>query len=301
MTFKASMLLTATCIFLPCAAGISQAIESCGPITPAEEQTLKLQQENSFLSARIAALESRRGITEERLLQKKIQLLKEIATDTKLQRQSMESLQGFVNWMSQNLAGYNKYIKAGSYAAVIGRILPVPYAGQASVFTKFAAQFTVVLNNTSVAMSSYLATSQKFTTMVDSIDSSKPLDQRALAEAASFAGTTLVKDTNDVQTNLSTVSELSSSALSFLESLNHYMSSTDEYWNKAKGFFSKDVDPKEKSVLSESTTALKNKAAAFNIKLGGFEDHTRSLNSRITSLAVYDELLSELACKQELH
>lgn len=291
------LLLISACACLLNSADVSQAIESCGPMPPAEEQTLKLQQENSLLSARIMALESRPGITEERLLQKKVQLLKEIGADAKLQRQSIESLQGFVNWMNQNLASYNKYIKAGSYAAVIGRILPVPYAGQASVFTKFAAQFTVVLNNASVAICSYLATSQKFTVTVDAIDPSKPLDKQATTEAATFADTILLKDTNNVQTNLSTVSELSSSALSFLESLNHYMSGTDEYWNKAKGFFNKDIDPKEKSFLSESTNALKNKAAAFNVKLTSFEDHTRTLNSRVKSLAVYDELLSELAGK----
>lgn len=298
MNIKFYLLLTAAIIFslavpvTPC-----QAENSCGPMTPAEEQTLKLLQEHSLLSLRVQELEARRGVPEERLIQKKIMQLKEIAADAKLQRQSMEDFQGFVSWMNQNLAGFTKYIKAGSYAAVVGRMLPVPYAGQASVFTKFAAQFTVALNNASVSINSYLVTSQKYIVMVDAIDSSKTLDQKCVADASNFSDTVLLKDMNDTQTKLATVSDLSSGALSFLESLNHYMSGTDEYWNKAKGMFRKDVDPKEKSFISESTNSLKNKAVTFNGKLRNFEEITRKQNSRVKSLAVYDELLSELAAK----
>jgi hypothetical protein len=276
----------------------SYAEEVCGPMTATEEQTLKLQQENSLLAARIIELESRRGISEERLLQMKVQHLKGIAADTKHQRQSMEAFQGFVSWMDQNLAGYSKYIKAGSYAAVIGRMLPIPYAGQASIFTKFAAQFTVALNNASVAINAYLSSSQKFITMAEAIDLAKPIVQKNVGDVSAFADKTLLKDMNDAQMKLATVSDLSSGALSFLESLNHYMSSTDEYWNKAKGMFRKDVDPKEKSFISESTNALKNRATAFNGKLNNFDELTRKQGARVKSLALYDELLSELSKKQ---
>lgn len=263
-------------------------------MTPTEEQTLKLQQENALLSARVTELESRRNISEDRLLQKKILHLKGIAADAKLQRQSMEAFQGFVSWMDQNLAGYTKYIKAGSYAAVVGRMLPIPYAGQASIFTKFAAQFTVALNNASAAINAYLVSSQKFVVMADSIDPTKPIVQKNVSDVSAFADKTLLKDMNDAQTKLATVSDLSSGALSFLESLNHYMSGTDEYWNKAKGMFKKDLDPNEKSFISENTNALKNKATAFNSKLNSFDELTRKQNARVKSLSLYDELLSEL-------
>lgn len=274
-----------------------QAEEACGPMTPAEEQILKLQQEHVLLTARINELETRRSIPETRLIQKKYLQLKEISAEAKLQRQSMEFFQGFVSWMTLNLAGYTKCIKAGSYAAVIARMLPIPYAGQASIFTKFAAQFTIALNNASVAINSYLVTSQKFIAMVDTIDPSMPIGQKGTTEASIFADAMLLKDMNEAQMRLATVSDLSSGALSFLESLNHYMSGTDEYWNKAKGLFRKDVDPKEKSYISESTNALKNKAAAFNGKLINFEEITRKQSTRIKSLAVYDDLLLELAAK----
>ncbi|MEI7816762.1 MAG: hypothetical protein WCI45_06155 [Desulfuromonadales bacterium] len=274
-----------------------QAADSCGPLTSGEEQTFKLQQDQTVLLSRVRELESRRCISEERLLLKKILLLKEIAAAAKLQRHSMEAFQGFVSWMDQNLAGYNKYIKAGSYAAVIGKMLPIPYAGQASIFTKFTAQFTIALNSASAAINLYLATSQKFIIMIDSIDQLKPIDQKTVTEASTFADVSLLKDMNDAQMKLTTVSELSSGALSFLESLNHYMSGTDEYWNKAKGLFRKDVDPKEKSFISDSTNSLRNKAAAFKGKLNDFEEITRKQNTRIKSMVVYDELLSELPNK----
>ncbi|GAC1449078.1 MAG: hypothetical protein PVSMB11_10500 [Desulfuromonadaceae bacterium] len=91
MTIRISLLLISifvcTQIFtvLPC-----QAEDVCGPMTPAEEQILKLQQEHSLLTARVKELEARRCIPEERLLQKKFQQLKETAADAKLQRQSIE-------------------------------------------------------------------------------------------------------------------------------------------------------------------------------------------------------------------
>ncbi len=287
-------LIPALLILLTTAVFAIAGEDSCGPMTPAEEQTLKLQHEHSLLTNRVTELEARRCIPEERLIQKKILHLKGIAADTKLQRQSMADFQGFVSWMTQNLAGYTKYIKAGSYAAVVGRMLPVPYAGQASIFTKFAAQFTVALNNASVAINSYLVTSQKFVAMVEAIDPSKPVDQKSVSEISTFADKSLLKDMSDAQAKLATVADLSSGALSFLESLNHYMSGTDEYWNKAKGLFSKDVDPKEKSYISENTNALKNKAAAFNGKLNNFETLTGKQAARVKSLTVYDELLAEL-------
>ena len=273
--------------------GISSAGETCGPLSPSEEQALKLQADVSALTSRIKELEAIRCIPEDRLLQKKVIVLKDIAADLKLQRKPMEEFQGFVSWMDLNLAGYTKYIKAGSYAAVIGRMLPIPYAGQASVFTKFAAQFTVALNNASVSINSFLTTSQKFITMADALDRSKPIDQTYLADIATFADTSLIKDMNDTRAKLATVAELSSGALAFLELLNHYMSGTDEYWSKAKGLFKKDVDPKEKSYISESIYILKNKAVAFNGAFQHFQERSDKQVVRVKSLTVYDELLAE--------
>lgn len=298
MTFRFSIpTITVATATLLLSAPLCRAENACGPLTPAEQQTQGLQEELSRARNRVTELETRRCISEERLIQKKVKQLKEIAADIKQQRQSMEYFQGFVSWMNLNLAGYTKYIKAGSYAAVVARMLPIPYAGQASIFTKFAAQFTVALNNSSVAINSYLTSSQKFITMVDTIDPAKPIEQKSVSEASAYAETVVLKDMSDAQTKLATVSNLSSGALSFLESLNHYMSGTDEYWNKAKGLFRKDVDPKEKSFISENTYALKNKAAAFNGKLSGFEELAKTQNVRVKSLAVYDELLAELAAR----
>lgn len=283
-----TLLLTA----LPC-----RAENACSPMVPAEQQTQNLREELTLAKTRVMELEARRCISEERLVQKKVKQLREITADVKQQRQSMEHFQAFVSWMNLNLAGYTKYIKAGSYAAVVARMLPIPYAGQASIFTKFAAQFTVALNSASVSINSYLLSSQKFIVMVDAIDPAKPIDHNSVSTASAYADTVLLKDMDDAHIKLATISNLSSGALSFLESLNHYMSGTDEYWNKAKGLFRKDVDPKEKSFISESTNSLKNKAAAFNGKLNSFEELTRTQNVRVKSLAVYDELLSELAAR----
>lgn len=269
------------------------AENSGGPLTPVEEQVLMLRQDNETLLQKIKQLESVKVIPVEQLRKKKALRLKEIAGNLKSQRQSTSDFEGFVTWMSSNLAGYNRYIQAGSYAAVVARVLPIPYAGQASIFTKFVAQFTVALNAASVSLSNYLTTSQKFITMADAIDSGKIPDEKVMSEAAQFADQKLLKDMSDAQFKLATVSDLSSSALSFLESLNHYVSGTDEYWNKMKGVFKKDVDLKEKSYISESTNALKSQASRFNGKLKLFEELGKKETASIKALAVYDELSVE--------
>lgn len=273
------------------------AEDACGPLTASEEQVVNLQQENFSLTTRILELELQRGITPQQLKHKKVKRLKEIAADVRLQRQTTADFQGFVSWMSSNLVCYNKYIQAGSYAAVVARVLPIPYAGQASIFTKFLAQFTLALNNASQSINSYLNSSQKFIAMVDAIDPAGQIDQKAVADASNYADNHLLKEMNDAQLKLAAVADLSSGALSFLDSLNHYMNNTDEYWNKAKGLFKKDVDIKEKSFLSESSSNLKSQAAKFNGKLRSFEELGKKQTANVKSLAVYDEMMTELAYK----
>jgi len=275
------------------AANSSASENACGPMTPAEEQILKLQQDNDQLHQKIKQMEAVRSIPVEQLRRKKALRLKEIAVAVRTQRQSTSDFEGFVKWMSAHLAGYSRHIQAGSYAAVVARVLPIPYAGQASIFTKFVAQFTLALNAASVSITNYLNTSQKFMAMTDSIDLNKPIDEKTVSDAALFADQKLLKDMNDAQQKLAAVSDLSSGALSFLESLNHYISGTDEYWNKMKGVFKKDIDPKEKSYISESTNTLKTQAGLFNGKLKNFEELGKKETASVKALAVYDELTQE--------
>ena len=283
-----------TALLCLAAAAPSRASDtSCGPMSPAEEQLIKLQQERDLLLQKVSKAESFKGISVEQLRLKKAQRLKDIAADLRIQRQATSDFESFVKWMSANLAGYNKYIQAGSYAALAARVLPIPYAGQASVFAKFVAQFTVALNEASVAITNYLTTSQKYLAMTDAIDLQKSVDEKTVGEAARFADQKLLHDMQEAQLKLATVSDLSTGALAFLESLSHYVSGTDEYWNKVKGVFKKDIDPKEKSFISESAANLKNQAARFNSRLKSFEDLGRKETSGVKALAVYDELAVE--------
>jgi hypothetical protein len=291
ITLHYLMIISAAIFLASTSADCSE--NACGPTTSGEVQTIKLNLDNEALIQKIKQLESIRAIPVERLRQKKAIRLKEIAADVKIQRQSTSDFEGFVKWMSANLAGYNRYIQAGSYAAVVAKMLPIPYAGQASIFTKFVAQFTVALNAASVSITNYLNSSQKFIAMAEAIDPAKPLDEKAISETAHFADQKLLKDMADAQLKLATVSDLSSGALSFLQSVNHYVSGTDEYWNKAKGIFRKDVDPKEKSFISENTNSLKIQADRFNNRLKVFEELGKKETASVKTLAVFDELTAE--------
>lgn len=289
-----AFLFCVTVVFCVCHSALAEE-NVCGPMSPAEESIMKLQQEILVLTDRLKELKETKGLSAKHLTTKKVQRLKTIAADARLQLQTTSDFQGFVTWMSTNLAGYNKYIQAGSYAAVLARMLPVPYAGQASIFTKFVTQFTVALNNASVSINTYLVSSQKFLGMIESLDQSKPLDQQTLAEVSRFADQNLLKDMHDAQMKLAAVAELSSGTLSFFESVNALASGTDEYLNKARGLFRKDIDPKEKRFLSESTETLRLQAAKFNGKLAAFKELAHKQTASVKSLTIYDELMVDLS------
>jgi hypothetical protein len=123
----------------------------------------------------------------------------------------------------------------------------------------------------------------------------QPLNAKGVAEIGRFADEQLLRDMTDVQAKLTTTSDLSASALAFLEGMNQYLASTDEYWNKTKQFVTrKDADPKEKSYLTESVQSLKTQAAWFNARLRLFDDSTQRTAPLIKSLVAYEDLIAEL-------
>jgi hypothetical protein len=295
MQIKYLLSLPILIIFLLISKQGSAAENACGPSPVTNEQSVNLLAEQEILTLKLNQLESLRNLPIELLNRKKALRLKEIAVDVKKQRLVTTDFESFFNWMSINLASYNRYLQAGSYAAMAAKFLPIPYAGQASVFTKFVSQFTVALNNASVAISNYQKSSLKFISMVDAMENAGTDKDKLATEAMLFADQQLLKDMNEAEARLALVSDLSSGALSFLESINHYVGRTDEYWNKAKGVFKKDIDPKEKSFISESTNNLKNSADNFNSKIRTFKELGKKEAFGIKALAVYDELATEIA------
>lgn len=270
---------------------------SCSDLLQQKEVTLQsLAAENALL------LEKLRqplppAISVPELQSRMTSRLKEIAADVKVQRQAMNDFQGYVTWMSGNVAGYSRYIEAGSVAAGFARVLPIPYAGQAGMFAKFVSHFTLSLSAASKSITSYLASSQQFISRVDALDKNPAVSERELTDLSRYADEQLMKDMLDLQGKLSTTSELSSSALSFLESLNHYVGSSDEYWAKAKALVKKGDEKKEKSFLAENIAGLKNRAGSFNGRLRSFDDSIRKDTPLIKGLTAYNDLLKELGSR----
>ncbi|GEM_PF-5658850 len=228
------------------------------------------------------------------LNRKKAARLREIADDLKKQGLSTGDFNAFLSWMNSNLASYNRYIQAGSYAAFVVKFLPVPYAGQASMFTKFVTQFTASVNSAAIAVSNYQKSSLRFLSMVEALDRSNGNFEKQLAEAATFADQTLLKDMNEAEIRLATVADFSAGALAFLESVCQYAENGDEYWSKTREILGKDTGRKEKSLISSHLESLKSHAAAFNKKTGAFGELAKKEAFSIKSLAVYDELANEI-------
>ncbi|HEY5975910.1 MAG TPA: hypothetical protein VIU41_14335 [Geobacteraceae bacterium] len=263
-----------------------------------EESLNRLQQEHFQLQERLKTLECTPVLTTDSLNVKKLQRLQELARDVKSQRQTMADFEGFVKWMSGSLSGYSKYVEAGSVAAGFARVLPIPYAGQAGMFTKFVSHFALSLNAASVSMNKYLGSSQQFVARIDALGPAPVGKWKEITELSRFADDQLLKDMTDTQAKLTTTSELSSSALSFLESIHQYLGSSDEYWAKTKAFLArKEADKAEKSFLTSNIEGLKTRAGNFNAKLKQFDDTVKRSAPQIKSLAAYDELIRELEAK----
>ncbi len=293
-------------IFIPLMFGASAMADenlSCEALLKQREEALStLAKNNALLQEKIAAAEGIPHISNDALALKSYRRLQEIAADIKTQRQSMADFETFVKWMTTNLSSYKRYIEAGSFAAGFAKMLPIPYAGQASVLTKFISQGVLSLNSASVSIARYLSTSREFIARVDAIEQARLTGKTGeISGTARFADGQLLKDMNDVRSRLAATAELSSSTLSFLESLNHYAGCTDEYWNKTKSFITRsEAEKREKSFLSQSIQNLKNRAGNFNSRLRLFEESAKKNEPLIKSLGTYDELIREMSAKTPL-
>lgn len=268
-----------------------------GALKQKDDALLAVIQENALLKEK-ASLVRTPALNASELNSRLTARLREIIADLKVQRQAMSEFQGYVTWMSGSIAGYSKYIEAGSIAAGFAKVLPIPYAGQAGMFTKFVSHFTLSLSSASRSITTYLATSRQFIDRMDNIEK-HPDRERELQDLALFADDQLIREMTDLQAKLSTTSELSTSALSFMEGVNHYAQSSDEYLAKAKSLVRKgDAEKKEKSFLAESVAGLKNRAGDFNARLKGFDDSVRKDIPLIKSLGTYLELLAFLKWRQ---
>jgi len=253
------------------------------------------QQELTALQAKLAELAQTPRLTAAELSGRNRKLLGDLAGQVRMQRQTMTDFSGFVTWLSSSLDGYNKYLQASAVAANLIKILPIPYAGQASMFTKFAAQGVASLNTTSAAIAKYLGTSQQFIARYEALEKTPQPSPAEISALVKFADEQLLKETTDVQRRLASTSDLSTSVLAFLEGVNGYLGSADQYWAKTKAFMTRNEDAaKEKGYLSTSINGLRDRAGAFNKRLQTFNDLSRKNDPLVRTVRVYDGLAAEL-------
>lgn len=272
------------------------------PSPPLCEETLKRQEEalaalkaeQSLLEQKIRDMECAPVVSSDELLARNLHHLQSLAANTRAQRQTMADFRTFVTWMSSSLSGYEKYIQAGSVVAGFARVLPIPYAGQASVLTKFASQGILSLNAASGSIATYLKTSDQYLALVGAIDPKRP-DPVRVSAAVRFADGELLRAMTDVQAKLRTSADISASTLSFLKTLDSYVGGSDEYWARTKAFITRnDAYKKDKSYLAASIEGLTSQAGAFNNRLTLFEETARKDLPIIKNLVAYDELAREV-------
>ncbi|MBP1729313.1 MAG: hypothetical protein H6Q56_1686 [Deltaproteobacteria bacterium] len=293
-----SMLLPAAALLLP----ISLPAADLPLTLPPAEQQILLKDEPAKdakpLFDTLNSLPARKVITLEELNQKRFSRLQDVAGFVGSQRDSMVEFDGYVKWMGGTLAGYSRYVEAGSFAANFARLLPIPYAGQAGQLSKFVSHFALALSGTSVAVKQYLASSQQFLTRVQGIGSGYSGKENEMAALTFLADQQLAKDMLDLQNRLATTSDLSASALSFLISMQQYLGGTDEYWQKTKALVGKkESDRNEKGALAGSIDGLKQRAEEFNKRLKVYDDNVGKTLPLIATLVAYDELRQDIEAK----
>jgi hypothetical protein len=234
-------------------------------------------------------------ITLDELNQKRFTRLKDLSRAIGGQRETMLEFDVYVKWMGGTLASYSNYVEAGSFAAGFAKLLPIPYAGEAGQFSKFVSHFVLSLSGTSTAVRQYLSSSQQFIAGVEGIGASATGKESELASLTFYADQQLSRVMLDLQGRLAATSELSSSALSFLVSLQQYLGSTDEYWQKTKSLVSrKDSEHSERGAVAGSVDGLKFKAESFNKNLKVYNEIVDKVIPLIAALVAYDELRQDI-------
>lgn len=271
------------------------------PFPPAEQQILlqdaTVQTDRTMFDC-MKLLSFQKVLTLEELDQKKYLKLKDLAKSVAAQRDSMIEFDGYVKWMGGTLATYSKYVEAGSFAAGFAKLLPIPYAGQAGQFSKFVSHFALSLSSTSAAVKQYLSSSHQFLSGVDALGESGRGKQSEMAFLTFYGDQQLTRDMMDLKAKLTATSNLSTSALSFLVSLQQYLGSTDEYWQKTKSLIGrKDAEKAEKGALAGSIDGLKTRAEEFNQRLKNFDENVAKILPLIASLVIYDGLRQEIEGK----
>jgi hypothetical protein len=267
-------------------------------IPPSEKQILLKEtpvQVDKPLFDCLKVLPVQKVITLDELNQKRFTRLKDLSRSIGGQRETMLEFDGYVKWMGGTLAGYSNYVEAGSFAAGFAKLLPIPYAGEAGQLSKFVSHFALSLSGTSTAVKQYLSSSQHFITGVEGVGASAMGKESELASLTFYADQQLSRDMLDLQGRLAATSELSSSALSFLVSLQQYLGSTDEYWQKTKSLVSrKDSERSEKGAVAGSVDGLKFKAEAFNKNLKVYNETVDKVIPLIAAIVAYDELRQDI-------
>ncbi len=274
------------------------AAETSLSLPPSEKQILiretPVQVEKPLFDC-LKELPTHKVLTLEGLNQKSFNRLKDVSRSVAGQRETMLEFEGYVKWMGGAIAGYSKYVEAGSFAAGFAKLLPIPYAGQAGQLSKFISHFALSLSGTSAAVKQYLSTSQQFVSRVEALGGAGKGREAEIASLTFYADQQLSRDMLDLQGRLAATSELSTSALSFLVSLQQYLGTTDEYWQKTKSLVSrKEAERAEKGALAGSINGLRSKAEVFNINLKVYSETISRITPIIAALVAYDELRQDM-------
>lgn len=220
--------------------------------------------------------------------------LKEMARRVRGQREGVKESARYVSWLSENLDGYQKYLQASTVAANLIKVLPIPYAGQASLFTRFTAQGVATLNRTGKTIRTYLDASAQF---IDAYDGATASQDHSVEREQNLerSAERLVTAEQELNQSLQGVLDISTATLSFLEGVKGYLGSADQYWARTKSLVKRDGGAApEKGYLSTSIEHLREQGERFTRGMAGVSDVVTKNGEAMTRIRVLRMLENDL-------
>lgn len=232
------------------------------------------------------------SIAQEQLEQKTAQFAAQISANLKEQKSGFAEFENFLRWMSGSLTGYEKALHTSAQIAAVTKFLPIPYAGQASGFAKFAANFTLQLSNAGGALQKMQDAAQKYQKLLGEYEANPT--SANLSNCIKFADETLVPTIHDTAEKLEKIGQMSASMLGFLGAIDGYLQNADEMLGRAKSLLGGDVTA-DRAQMQQKSGLLRSKLDIFDKRCKALQELAKKESQLAKNAQFLIQLSSQLS------
>lgn len=202
---------------------------------------------------------------------------------------TVDDFGGFITAMKASVADYADMIKASAYLSNVVRVLPIPYAGEASTATKLASNTLLHLGNAAAALDRYKKSSAAFLYDFDRLDRATATPEQ-IARLAAFADDTVMNDARDLQTAMGRIASATAGMATAAQTVSRAMETTGDYLDQAKNLVGMQPSPKEKARAAADRDSFKARLIQLNQKIAALENSADAHRRTIAKARAIAEL-----------